>query len=124
MPGQRVTISQFQHALFCPIYCAGSLTHLLRAIKNLFSLIFGDYTLTHISYAILWKVFFSFASAAVKIRTSGIRKFLRLSSYKVIDGDMSQYHFGMVLKETMLNLGPAFIKGKKKCCLLEILVSM
>lgn len=122
MPGQRVTISQFQHDLFCPMYWAGSLIHLSRAMKNLFSRIFGEYTL--ISYTILWKVFFSFASAAVQIRTSGIRKFLRLSSYKVIDGDISQYHFGMVLKETMLNLGPAFIKGKKQYCLLEVFVSM
>ncbi|KAG7992926.1 hypothetical protein I3843_02G152000 [Carya illinoinensis] len=64
----------------------------------------------HIVAFRLLEVFFSFASAAVQIRTSGIRKFLRLSSYKVIDGDISQYHFGMVLKETMLNLGPAFIK--------------
>ncbi|KAI7982902.1 Uncharacterized protein sll0005 [Camellia lanceoleosa] len=27
-----------------------------------------------------------------------------------IDGDVTQYNFGLVLKETILNLGPTFIK--------------
>lgn len=78
-----------------------------------------------ISYMILvnWKVFSSFAFAAIRIRTSGIRKYLKLSSDKDIDGNISQYKFGMVLKETMLNLGPTFIKGKEYC-LLEVFVSM
>lgn len=58
----------------------------------------------------LIEVFSSFAFAAIRIRTSGIRKYLKLSSDKDIDGNISQYKFGMVLKETMLNLGPTFIK--------------
>jgi hypothetical protein len=70
-----------------------------------------------------WKVFSSFASAAIRIRSSGIRKFLRLSSDKDIDGSVSQYNFGMVLKETMLSLGPTFIKGKEYF-LTEVLISL
>ncbi|XP_062155749.1 uncharacterized protein LOC133863711 [Alnus glutinosa] len=64
----------------------------------------------HVVALRLIEVFSSFASAAVRIRSSGIRKFLRLSSVKDIDGSVSQYNFGMVLKETMLSLGPTFIK--------------
>ncbi|KAE7996938.1 hypothetical protein FH972_001614 [Carpinus fangiana] len=58
----------------------------------------------------LLEVFSSFASAAIRIRSPGIRKFLRLSSDNDTDGSVSQYNFGMVLKETMLSLGPTFIK--------------
>ncbi|KAF3969324.1 hypothetical protein CMV_006874 [Castanea mollissima] len=58
----------------------------------------------------LLEVFSSFASAAIRIRASGIRKYLKLRSDKDIDGNISQYKFGMVLKETMLSLGPTFIK--------------
>lgn len=49
----------------------------------------------------------------IRIRTSRIRKFLRSDLEKDFDGDNSQYNFGMVLKETVLNLGPTFIKGKE-----------
>lgn len=58
------------------------------------------------------QVFVSFASATVKIRASGIGSFLRLNSDKDTNGNISQYDFGLALKETMLNLGPTFIKGK------------
>lgn len=60
------------------------------------------------------KVFFAFASAAIRIQTSGFKKFYMSSMDKSIDGDVAQYGFGLVLKETMLNLGPTFIKGKKQ----------
>lgn len=30
-----------------------------------------------------------------------------------MDDKTSEYNFGMVLKETMLKLGPTFIKGKE-----------
>lgn len=42
-----------------------------------------------------------------------MRKFLKSNSEKDMDGDISQYDFGMVLKETMLNLGPTFVKGQE-----------
>ncbi|KAF3433920.1 hypothetical protein FNV43_RR25023 [Rhamnella rubrinervis] len=58
----------------------------------------------------LVEVFSSFASAAIRIRTSGFRKYLTPNVDKNLDGNISQYDFGMVLKETMLNLGPTFIK--------------
>ncbi|XP_030488656.2 uncharacterized protein LOC115705459 [Cannabis sativa] len=58
----------------------------------------------------LAEVFTSFATAAIRIRTSKMRKFLGPSVDKDVDGSMSQYNFGVVLKETMLNLGPTFIK--------------
>lgn len=64
-----------------------------------------------------WKVLSSFASAAIRIRTSGIRKSLTQSADKNADGNISQYDFGMVMKETMLSLGPTFIKGEQ-CCLI------
>lgn len=47
----------------------------------------------------------------ISIRTSGFRKFLRLIPEEDVDDASSQYNFGMVLKETLLNLGPTFIKG-------------
>ncbi|MED6115591.1 hypothetical protein PIB30_092070 [Stylosanthes scabra] len=56
------------------------------------------------------EVFSAFASAVINIRTLGIRKFLQLSSEEELDDNTSEYNFGMVLKETMLNLGPTFIK--------------
>lgn len=65
---------------------------------------------TDLLYFVL-KVVSSFASAAIRIRTSGIKNYLRSSSGDAIDEGLSQYNFGMVLKETMLNLGPTFIKG-------------
>ncbi|XVE68934.1 hypothetical protein DITRI_Ditri09bG0109700 [Diplodiscus trichospermus] len=58
----------------------------------------------------LLEVFSSFASAAIRIRMSGVKKLLRPGSAKAIDENFSQYDFGMVLKETMLSLGPTFIK--------------
>lgn len=63
-------------------------------------------------YSILcWKVVSSFASAAIRIRTAGITKFIGSRVNKEASGNISQYDFGLVLKETMLNLGPTFIKG-------------
>lgn len=64
----------------------------------------------HVVALRLLEVFFSFASATVKIRASGIASYLRLNSDKDNDGNISQYNFGLALKETMLNLGPTFIK--------------
>ncbi|KAJ0046307.1 hypothetical protein Pint_06067 [Pistacia integerrima] len=64
----------------------------------------------HIVALRLLEVGVCFLSAAIRIRTSGMRKFLRSNAEKDIDGKLSQYNFGMVLKETMLNLGPTFIK--------------
>ncbi|CAL0300629.1 unnamed protein product [Lupinus luteus] len=56
------------------------------------------------------EVFSSFTSAMINIRTSEFRKFLGLNPEEDVDDKTSQYNFGMVLKETMLNLGPTFIK--------------
>ncbi|KAL5800247.1 hypothetical protein ACOSQ4_033131 [Xanthoceras sorbifolium] len=64
----------------------------------------------HIVAIRLLEVGSCFISAAIKIRTAGMRKFLKSSSEENIDGKISQYNLGMVLKETMLNLGPTFIK--------------
>lgn len=58
-----------------------------------------------------WKVFGSFASAAIRIRIDGIRRSKNSGAGTEADEFNSQYKFGMVLKETMLNLGPTFIKG-------------
>lgn len=60
---------------------------------------------------VYFKVFSSFATAAIRIRTSRMKKLLRLNADKDVDGSIAQYNFGVVLKETMLNLGPTFIKG-------------
>ncbi|ONH91898.1 hypothetical protein PRUPE_8G142600 [Prunus persica] len=72
----------------------------------------GDYfrCRPHVVAFRLLEVFSSFASAAIRIRTSGIKKLLRPSLDEGINENVSQYNFGMVLKETMLNLGPTFIK--------------
>lgn len=51
------------------------------------------------------EVFAAFASAAFRSRVSGFH-----SVIGNVDKDISQYNFGMLLKETMLNLGPTFIK--------------
>ncbi|KAF7131931.1 hypothetical protein RHSIM_Rhsim09G0040800 [Rhododendron simsii] len=64
----------------------------------------------HVVALRLLEVFSAFASAAIRIRTSGVKKFYMSSMDKSIGGDVSQYGFGLVLKETMLNLGPTFIK--------------
>ncbi|KAL1150239.1 hypothetical protein V6Z11_A10G243800 [Gossypium hirsutum] len=64
----------------------------------------------HVVALRLLEVFSSFASAAIRIRMAGLKKSLRPGSSKDIDENLSQYNFGMVLKETMLSLGPTFIK--------------
>ena len=64
-----------------------------------------------IDYLVYLKVFSSFATAAVKMRTSGIFKFNRFGKGRDDDERSSEHHFGHLLKETMLNLGPTFIKG-------------
>ncbi|KAJ4828689.1 hypothetical protein Tsubulata_030758 [Turnera subulata] len=58
----------------------------------------------------LLEVFAAFTAATIKIRASGMRKYLGSGSKKDVDVKISQYNLGMVLKETMLNLGPTFIK--------------
>ena len=83
-------------------------------ISKLFSRVLCEILISY-SMFVHWKVFSSFASAAIRIRSPGIRKLLRLSSDNDTDGSVSQYNFGMVLKETMLSLGPTFIKGKEYC---------
>lgn len=90
--------------------------------KSLFSIL-CKYILISCMILVYWKVFSSLASAAIRIRASGIRKYLKLRSDKDIDGNISQYKFGMALKETMLSLGPTFIKGKEYC-LIEVLISI
>lgn len=62
---------------------------------------------------LFFKVFLSFAAAAIRIRMSGLKMFLRPGSAESTDEEFLQYYFGMVLKETMLSLGPTFIKGQK-----------
>ncbi|XWS56451.1 hypothetical protein CRYUN_Cryun09bG0086500 [Craigia yunnanensis] len=68
----------------------------------------------------LLEVFSSFASAAITIRMSGVKMFLRPCSAKGIDENFSQYNFGIVLKETMLSLGPTFIKVTCICLLMQL----
>lgn len=62
----------------------------------------------HIVGLRLLEVFSSFASAAIRIRMSRVQKLPGTS----LDGDNdeSKSKFGLVLKETLLNLGPTFIK--------------
>ncbi|XP_027367938.1 uncharacterized protein LOC113873812 [Abrus precatorius] len=64
----------------------------------------------HVVALRILEVLSSFASAMISIRTSGFRKFLWLNPEEDMDDTSSQYNFGMVLKETLLNLGPTFIK--------------
>lgn len=64
----------------------------------------------HIVVLRLIEVFGSFASAAIRIRIAGIKRSKNSSAGTEADEYNSQYNFGMVLKETMLNLGPTFIK--------------
>ncbi|EEF29135.1 Ubiquinone biosynthesis protein coq-8, putative [Ricinus communis] len=64
----------------------------------------------HVVALRLLEVFSAFASATIRIRASGMRKFLQPNSDRDVNGNISQYNFGVVLKETMLNLGPTFIK--------------
>lgn len=60
-----------------------------------------------------WKVFSSFAFAGIRIRTAWIVRSHRSNMHKDTNSSISPYNFGMVLKETMLNLGPTFIKGEQ-----------
>ncbi|KAA0034730.1 AarF domain kinase [Cucumis melo var. makuwa] len=62
----------------------------------------------HIVGLRLLEVFSSFASASIRIRMSRVQKFPGTSLYE--DSDESKSKFGLVLKETLLNLGPTFIK--------------
>ncbi|XP_038893449.1 uncharacterized protein sll0005 [Benincasa hispida] len=62
----------------------------------------------HIVGLRLLEVFSSFASAAIRIRMSRVQKFPGTTSDG--DNDESKSKFGLVLKETLLNLGPTFIK--------------
>lgn len=64
----------------------------------------------HIVAFRLLEVFFAFSAAVLKIRISRIRRLLKSSAEEDANGSISQYEFGIVLKETMLNLGPTFIK--------------
>ncbi|KAK3035360.1 hypothetical protein RJ639_033644, partial [Escallonia herrerae] len=64
----------------------------------------------HVVALRLIEVVGSFASAAIRIRTSGIRTVYMSNVDNDVDRNISQYKFGMVLKQTMLNLGPTFIK--------------
>uniref|UniRef100_A0A2P2M297 Uncharacterized protein MANES_07G104400 n=1 Tax=Rhizophora mucronata TaxID=61149 RepID=A0A2P2M297_RHIMU len=64
----------------------------------------------HIVALRLLEVFSAFAFATIRIRTAGIKKFWRSSQDQETDGNISQYDFGRVLKETLLTLGPTFIK--------------
>ncbi|KAK1432084.1 hypothetical protein QVD17_08974 [Tagetes erecta] len=64
----------------------------------------------HVVALRLVEVLGSFASAAIRIRIEGVRRSKNLSGSSEADEYNSQYKFGMVLKETMLNLGPTFIK--------------
>ncbi|GER43244.1 protein kinase superfamily protein [Striga asiatica] len=54
----------------------------------------------------LLEVFIAFVSATIKFRISSISSAAEAHA----GGNDSDYNFGMVLKETMLNLGPTFIK--------------
>ncbi|CAN0909274.1 Uncharacterized protein slr1919 [Linum grandiflorum] len=60
----------------------------------------------------LLEVSAAFASAALRVRASRIGKILNSTSDSDLDvnGNTSMYNVGLVLKETMLNLGPTFIK--------------
>ncbi|KAJ4972343.1 hypothetical protein NE237_005442 [Protea cynaroides] len=58
----------------------------------------------------LIEVFSSFAFATIKLRILGIVKFDRSGVDKGGTGNSSEYYFGSVLKDTMLNLGPTFVK--------------
>ncbi|XP_070031194.1 uncharacterized protein [Nicotiana tomentosiformis] len=60
----------------------------------------------HVVALRLLEVFVAFTSAAIQIRISGLLP----TSSKDVEKETSNYIFGKVLKETMLNLGPTFIK--------------
>lgn len=54
------------------------------------------------------EVFINFTFAAIKLRTSGI--FWMYESGVDKNGNSPEYYFGQIMKETMLSLGPTFIK--------------
>ncbi|KAK4356035.1 hypothetical protein RND71_025006 [Anisodus tanguticus] len=60
----------------------------------------------HVVALRLLEVFVAFTSAAIQIRISGLLP----TSNEDVEKETSNYIFGKVLKETMLNLGPTFIK--------------
>lgn len=62
----------------------------------------------HIVTLRLIEVFISFTFAAIKLRTSGF--FWMYGSGIDKNGNSPEYYFGQMLKETMLSLGPTFIK--------------
>lgn len=64
----------------------------------------------HVVALRLLEIFSAFASAVIRIRTSGVTTFIKPNPEEDVDGTTSQYNFGIVLKETMLSLGPTFIK--------------
>ena len=63
----------------------------------------------------LSKIFVAFSSAVVKIRASKIKRLIKSRTDDDKLTNLSQSDFGRVLKETMLNLGPTFIKGLLYC---------
>ncbi|GMH11273.1 hypothetical protein Nepgr_013114 [Nepenthes gracilis] len=63
----------------------------------------------HVVALRLLEVFSAFSSALIKIRLSRV-KLLKSWEDEGANDNISQYEFGVVLKETMLNLGPTFIK--------------
>ncbi|XP_021757383.1 uncharacterized protein LOC110722422 [Chenopodium quinoa] len=62
----------------------------------------------HVVALRLIEVFAAFSSAVIKIRASRIRRHVLRTDEDSIN--LSQYDFGKGLKETMLSLGPTFIK--------------
>uniref|UniRef100_A0A803N621 Protein kinase domain-containing protein n=2 Tax=Chenopodium quinoa TaxID=63459 RepID=A0A803N621_CHEQI len=63
----------------------------------------------HVVALRLIEVFAAFSSAVIKIRASRIGRHVLRTDEDGINS-LSQFDFGKVLKETMLNLGPTFIK--------------
>ncbi|XP_057523471.1 uncharacterized protein LOC130803282 isoform X1 [Amaranthus tricolor] len=64
----------------------------------------------HIIAFRLLEIFVAFSSAVVKIRASKIKRLIKSRTDDDKLTNLSQSDFGRVLKETMLNLGPTFIK--------------
>lgn len=64
----------------------------------------------HIVALRLLEVFTAFSSAVIKLRASRIKRFINSRTDEDEIANSSQYEFGKVLKETMLTLGPTFIK--------------
>ncbi|KAI9127940.1 hypothetical protein K1719_000933 [Acacia pycnantha] len=74
------------------------------------SLDFNEMHFINFANFLPWKIFSAFASAVIRIQTSGVTKFIKPNPEEDVDVKTSQYNFGTVLKETMLSLGPTFIK--------------